>query len=166
MLAVVSQQDSWAIPVIEGMAAGRAVLTSEFNGSHEAIANGETGFVVEGAGDAWALAALLDGPLADLSVRAAIGSHAARAACRYDVEATHPPQTPCHCRRKWNKIVITLEFRDTSVLVSERRTMRNARDAQADSRSDSTGRSPGTHRVEAHQILYQRTSQRRFRVTP
>ena len=89
VMAVVSRQDSWAIPVTEGMAAGRTVLTSEFAGSDEAIVSGETGFVVGREGDPREIAALLDGPLADASVREAVGARAAAEARRFDLTVTY-----------------------------------------------------------------------------
>ena len=89
VIAVVSRQDSWALPVIEGMAAGRVVLASEFTGSNEAIVSGETGFVVGREGEPGAIAGLLDGPLGDPSLRAEIGARAAAEARRYGVEPAH-----------------------------------------------------------------------------
>lgn len=89
VLAVISRQDSWAIPVIEGMAAGRAVLASEYTGSNEAITNGRTGYVVSRDGDPGEIASLLDGPLADPATRAAIGAHAAADAHRFDAEVAY-----------------------------------------------------------------------------
>ena len=89
VMAVVSRQDSWAIPVLEGMAAGRTVLASEFAGSNEAIVSGNTGFVVRGEGDSREIAALLDGPLADPTLRRTVGARAAAEARRYDVGVAH-----------------------------------------------------------------------------
>lgn len=89
VVALVSRQDSWALPVIEGMAAGRVVLASEFTGSCEAITTGETGFVVALDGDPSEIAALLDGPLADPRLREEVGARAGVVARTYDVEVAH-----------------------------------------------------------------------------
>jgi glycosyltransferase involved in cell wall biosynthesis len=89
VVAVVSRQDSWALPVVEGMAAGRCVVASAFTGSDEAIATGANGFVVAGEGSPREIAALLDGPLADPDVRLAVGARAAADAQRYDVDVAH-----------------------------------------------------------------------------
>jgi UDP-glucose:(heptosyl)LPS alpha-1,3-glucosyltransferase len=84
-----TQQDSWAIPVVEAMAAGLPVVTSRHAGSHEVIEDGSTGFVLAGSGSAEAIAALLDGPLADPLVRASIGARARTAAEAFDFERVY-----------------------------------------------------------------------------
>jgi hypothetical protein len=67
-----SAQDSWGIAVVEGLAAGRVVVTSEFTGASAAIHSGVDGFVLGGARRSRRRAALGRG--------AAAGDHGAR--CR------------------------------------------------------------------------------------
>jgi glycosyltransferase involved in cell wall biosynthesis len=78
-----SRQDAWGISVIEGLAAGRVVVTSEFTGASSAIQNGVDGFVLERAGEPAALAALLDGELGDRARRKAVMARAGEAARPY-----------------------------------------------------------------------------------
>ena len=42
-----SQQDSWAIPPVEALAAGRVVVVSEYTGSHEVLEHGARRYVVK-----------------------------------------------------------------------------------------------------------------------
>jgi glycosyltransferase involved in cell wall biosynthesis len=79
-----SRQDAWGIAVIEGLAAGRVVVTTEFTGASSAIRPGVDGFVLEGKGDPAALAALLDAELGDPARRKAVMAGAAEAARPYD----------------------------------------------------------------------------------
>ena len=137
-MAVVSRQDSWAIPVIEGMAAGRTVLTSEFNGSSEAIVTGETGFVVRGAGDPRQVAALLDGPLADPSVRDAVGFRAADEAHRYDLGRFYPALVDVYeraARRRSERPMPVLEVRHRSSRAGPTREQATAERVVSDRRA-------------------------------
>lgn len=79
-----SRQDAWGIAVIEGLAAGRVVVTTEFTGASSAIRSGVDGFVLEGAGDPAALAALVDAELGDPARRKAVMASAAEAARPYN----------------------------------------------------------------------------------
>jgi glycosyltransferase involved in cell wall biosynthesis len=77
-------QDSWALPVVEGLAAGAAVVASEHAGSSEVIEHGLDGFVLDGEGSAEEIAAYLDGPLANADVRTAVSARARVTARRFD----------------------------------------------------------------------------------
>ena len=77
-------QDSWALPVVEGLAAGAVVVASEHAGSCEVIEHGLDGFVLDGEGSAEEIAAYLDGPLAKADVRTAVSARARVAARRFD----------------------------------------------------------------------------------
>jgi glycosyltransferase involved in cell wall biosynthesis len=79
-----SSQDSWGITVVEGLAAGRVVVTSEFTGASATIHSGVDGFVLPGAGHPAALAALVDARLSDAEQRQAIMARAVEAARPYD----------------------------------------------------------------------------------
>ena len=85
-----SDQDSWALPVVEALAAGRVVIASEYTGSHEAIDHGRTGFVVGGRGAPQEIAAVLKALEADPEHRAAVMAAAAAAGRDFDVEALFP----------------------------------------------------------------------------
>ena len=98
VLLAPSRQDSWAIPVVEAMAAGCAVIAGSYTGSSEAIEHGRSGFVVGGAGDPAEMAALVDGPLADRTVRTSIAERARRAAERFDSELLYPRHLETHHR--------------------------------------------------------------------
>ena len=100
-----SRQDSWAIPPIEAMAAGRPVVVSEYTGSHEVVEEGANGYVVKGGGSPEEIAALLDGPLADPETRAAIGARAAAVAARFDYESLYPRFREAH--RKAHELRLT-----------------------------------------------------------
>jgi UDP-glucose:(heptosyl)LPS alpha-1,3-glucosyltransferase len=76
-------QDSWALPVVEGLAAGAVVVASEHAGSSEVIEHGVDGFVLDGEGSAVEIAAYLDGPLAKADVRAAVSARARVSARRF-----------------------------------------------------------------------------------
>lgn len=84
-----SELDTWALPVVEGMAAERVVVASEYAGSSELIVDGENGFVLPGRGEAEAIAALLDGPLAEQPVRARLGASARAAVQHVAYDAVH-----------------------------------------------------------------------------
>jgi UDP-glucose:(heptosyl)LPS alpha-1,3-glucosyltransferase len=77
-------QDSWALPVVEGLAAGAVVVASEHAGSSEVIEHGVDGFVLDGEGSADEIAAYLDGPLARADVRTDVSARARVAARRFD----------------------------------------------------------------------------------
>jgi glycosyltransferase involved in cell wall biosynthesis len=91
-----SQQDSWALPVTEALAASRVVVASEYAGSSDLIVDGANGYVLEGPGSAGALAALLDGPLADPETRAAVAGRARDAVVPYDYEARYAQYREAH----------------------------------------------------------------------
>jgi len=79
-----SKQDSWGHTVIEGMAAGRPVVASEYTGAHEVLTHGLDGYVLSESGTAEELTTLLDGPLADARVRGAVGERAVRRVAEFD----------------------------------------------------------------------------------
>lgn len=83
-----SRQDSWNLPVIEGLAAGRAVVASEFSGSAEAIHDGENGFVLAREGDPAVLAALID-RLADPELLGRVWTHARSSAAPFDEDEVY-----------------------------------------------------------------------------
>ena len=91
-----SQQDSWALPVPEALAASCVVVASEYAGSSDLITTGMNGYVMEGSGSAEALAALLDGPLADPRARAAVAGRARDAVVPYDYEAFYAQYREAH----------------------------------------------------------------------
>lgn len=93
-----SEQDSWAIPVIEAMAAGCPVIASRFAGSSEAVEQYGAGFVVDGAGDPKEMAQIVDSHLSDPHVRAATSDRARRAAPAFDSEALYPRHLEAHHR--------------------------------------------------------------------
>jgi glycosyltransferase involved in cell wall biosynthesis len=98
VLLAPSRQDSWALPVVEAMAAGCAVIAGSYTGSSEAIEHGRSGFVVEGVGDPAEMASLVDGPLADRTVRTRIAEHARRAAEGFDSDRLYPRHLEMHYR--------------------------------------------------------------------
>ena len=108
-----SQQDSWALPVIEAMASGCVVVASSFAGSSEVLDHGLSGFVVDGSGDPVEMAALLDGPLADPHARRHVSERARREAHRFDSEVLYGQHLDAHYR------------------ASERRRMHRARPSHA-----------------------------------
>lgn len=84
-----SELDTWALPVVEGMAAERVVVASEYAGSSELIAHGESGFVLPGRGEPEAIAPLLDGPLSEQPVRARLGANARASVQHVAYDAVH-----------------------------------------------------------------------------
>jgi glycosyltransferase involved in cell wall biosynthesis len=98
ILLAPSYQDSWALPVIEAMAAGCVVIASSHSGSSRAIEHARSGFVVEGAGDPAEIAALIDGPLANRELRSRISENARRAVRPFDNEALYPQHLDAHYR--------------------------------------------------------------------
>jgi glycosyltransferase involved in cell wall biosynthesis len=70
-------EDAFALPPLEAMACGLAVITSINNGGAQVIRHGENGFVLQVPGDAQTLAGLLK-TLFDVGYRERIGSSAAR----------------------------------------------------------------------------------------
>jgi glycosyltransferase involved in cell wall biosynthesis len=93
-----TQQDSWAIPVTEALAAGCLAITSEFAGSCDVITSGLNGFVLKGQGAPAELAALLDGPLADPRTRTAVAARGRQAIAPYDYEHVYPRYREAHYR--------------------------------------------------------------------
>jgi glycosyltransferase involved in cell wall biosynthesis len=85
-LVLPTQQDSWAIPVMEALAARCPVITSEFSGSCELVEHGVNGFVMRGRGDPAELAAILTGPFADRTTRRQIGARGFEAVAPYGYE--------------------------------------------------------------------------------
>jgi len=85
-----SRQDAWGLSIVEAMAAGRVAVASEYTGSHETVEHGLTGYVVAREGSADEIAALLDGPLSDPQLRAAVGERASQAVRRFSFESIYP----------------------------------------------------------------------------
>jgi glycosyltransferase involved in cell wall biosynthesis len=93
-----TQQDSWAIPVTEALAAGCAVVTTQHAGSDDLIDHGVSGYVLQGSGSAEELGLLLDGPLADPAVRAEVGRRGREAVARCDYESFYTRYRQAHHR--------------------------------------------------------------------
>jgi glycosyltransferase involved in cell wall biosynthesis len=91
-----TRQDSWAIPVTEALAASCVVVTSEYAGSCDLITHGVNGYVLRGRGSGEELAALLDGPVADPSRRAAVAARGQDAVGPYDYEAFYRQYRAAH----------------------------------------------------------------------
>jgi glycosyltransferase involved in cell wall biosynthesis len=91
-----TRQDSWAIPVTEALAASCVVVTSEYAGSCDLITHGMNGYVLQGSGSGEELAALLDGPLADPSKRAAVAARGRDAIAPYDYESFYAQYRVAH----------------------------------------------------------------------
>lgn len=98
VLLLPSRNDAWGLPAIEAMIAGRAPVVSSFTGCFEVIEHGENGYVLQGAGSAAEIAALLDGPLADSATRAAMGSRAAADAQAFAWSTVYPRLLEAHRR--------------------------------------------------------------------
>lgn len=77
------ENESFGITLLEGMAAGRAVVATEGNGSQTLGKNGETGLVVE-AGEASGLADALERLLEDRALAERLGMAAQRRAQDFD----------------------------------------------------------------------------------
>ena len=90
VLLLPSRQDSWGLTVIEAMAAGCVVVTSEYTGAHEIVERGVNGYVLEAAGRPDELAALLSGPVGDPELRATIAGRAVATVARFDHAAVYP----------------------------------------------------------------------------
>ena len=98
VLLLPSRNDAWGLPAIDAMIAGRPPVVSSFTGCSEAIEHGENGFVLQGAGSAAEIAALLDGPLADPATRASVGSRAALDAQAFAWSKVYPRVLDAHRR--------------------------------------------------------------------
>lgn len=96
VLLLPTRQDSWAFPVVEGLAAGVVVVASAHAGSSEVIEAGVDGFVLDGPGTPEEIASYLDGPLADAGVRAAISARARASARRFDRERVYQRYREAH----------------------------------------------------------------------
>jgi D-inositol-3-phosphate glycosyltransferase len=98
VLVLPSRQDTWALPVPEALAAGCVVVASEYAGSSALVEHGVSGFLLEGAGRPEELAALLDGPLADPAVRAAVASRGPSLVAPLAYEAVYRRYRAAHHR--------------------------------------------------------------------
>lgn len=85
-----SRQDGWGLTVIEAMAAGCVVVTSEYTGAHEIVEHRVNGYVLEAADRPEELAALLAGPVRDPETRAAVADRAVATVARFDHDAVYP----------------------------------------------------------------------------
>jgi glycosyltransferase involved in cell wall biosynthesis len=83
---------------MEAMSCGRVPVVSEFTGCSETFVHGVNGFVLEEAGSAPELAALLDGPLADADRRAAIGARAVEHVQAFSWSKIYPRLLDAHRR--------------------------------------------------------------------
>jgi glycosyltransferase involved in cell wall biosynthesis len=75
------------LSILEAMASGRAIVTTDCGGPGEMIRNGSCGFVVP-VGDSGAIAERIAAFLGDASQRKSFGRNAAQEATRYDIRAT------------------------------------------------------------------------------
>jgi glycosyltransferase involved in cell wall biosynthesis len=89
-LIALSDQDSWAMTVVEALAVGRVVIASEYTGSHEAIDHQRSGFVVGGAGNPSEVADLLSRIAAEPERRQAMMAAACEVALDYDLDVVFP----------------------------------------------------------------------------
>jgi glycosyltransferase involved in cell wall biosynthesis len=96
VLLLPSRQDAWGQPVLEALACGRVAIASEYTGAHEILEHGVNGFVLDGAGRPEQIAALLDGPLADLETRRRIAERATATAARFDREPLYEQLRRAH----------------------------------------------------------------------
>jgi glycosyltransferase involved in cell wall biosynthesis len=122
-----TQQDSWAIPVTEALAASCVVVTSEYAGSCDLISHGVSGYVLQGRGSAGELGALLEGPLADPIVRAAVAARGREAVMPYDYESVYARFREAHHRagelaRERRVIVRRIATSHVAVGVAKKRT--------------------------------------------
>jgi glycosyltransferase involved in cell wall biosynthesis len=113
-LLLPSRQDAWGQTVLEAMASGRVVLVSRFSGVHKLVEDGSSGFVLDGPGSIEQMASLIDGPVSEPELRAAVGDRAVGVARRLDLVALH--------RR----------FRDAVHRAYARRQAREGRPAESD----------------------------------
>ena len=65
---------------------------------HEAVTHGRDGYVLEGSGTPDGLAALVDGPLADIETRRAVGARALHTAAEFEHERVYPSWREAHYR--------------------------------------------------------------------
>ena len=93
-----TQQDSWALPVSEALAAGCVVVTSQYAGSCDLIDHGVNGYVMHGRGDPEALAALLNGPLTNADTRKTVATRGREAVVAYDYESVYTVYRAAHHR--------------------------------------------------------------------
>jgi|SRR5690606_25417841 len=76
-------QDLFSLVVLEAMAAGRAVITTRYNGACELVRNWDAGWVVDSV-DRGTLVAVLEEAAQDRARLRAIGKRNAEAAKQYD----------------------------------------------------------------------------------
>jgi UDP-glucose:(heptosyl)LPS alpha-1,3-glucosyltransferase len=93
-----TQQDSWAIPVMEALAASCPVVTSEYAGSSDLITHGVDGYLLRGRGHPDELARLLDGPLTDPAMRAVVSGRGLKTITRCDYEHIYADYRAAHHR--------------------------------------------------------------------
>jgi len=100
VFVLTSRDDVWGIPVVEAMAAGCVVVTSEFTGAHEIVERGVDGHVLEGAGSAEELAHLLGGQLQDREYRAEVAERAVVTAAPFAAEPLYARWRAAHDRAR------------------------------------------------------------------
>jgi glycosyltransferase involved in cell wall biosynthesis len=98
VLLLPSRQDAWGQPALEAMACGCVPVVSEYTGIREALVEGENGYVVAGAGDPQAIAALLDGPIADATTRGHVAAAAVGTAAAFDRRVIYERLRDAHHR--------------------------------------------------------------------
>ena len=98
VLLLPSRNDAWGLTPIEAMVSGRVPVVSSFTGASEVIEHGTNGYVLSGAGSAPEIAALLDGPLANLATRRLVGSRAASDALAFAWPNVYPRILVAHQR--------------------------------------------------------------------
>jgi glycosyltransferase involved in cell wall biosynthesis len=82
-----SISESFSLSLLEAMASGRAIVTTDCGGPGEMIRDGSCGFVVP-VGDSRAIAERIAAFLGDPSLGESFGRKAAQEAMRYDIRAT------------------------------------------------------------------------------
>lgn len=83
---LVSEREGFSNAVVESLAAGVPVVATDVGGNPDAVADGETGFLIS-VGDTAALANRLARLIADPDLRAALGARARTAAPRFGLQA-------------------------------------------------------------------------------
>jgi UDP-glucose:(heptosyl)LPS alpha-1,3-glucosyltransferase len=83
-----SLEDAFALPLLEAMACGLPVITSEQTGGSKIITNGEDGFVLTSPRDPIALGSLLRKLYEQAEIRHRVGNKAALTAQRYTWDRT------------------------------------------------------------------------------